>query len=223
MYIGNNDADGGAYAGTIYNALTSGGYPKDRIVADKYNAGEHFVAYWGNIYPEFLEAMFTHKVTGLTSGALIDEARLAMEETEVSTKSAGPGGDYVYFDNSKTKWKKVYAYWWESNFATTTNKKTGEVYGKEWPGLPMEQVGDTDIYRIVIPVGADKMIFNTGISNEEIKNGTQSYQTADLHFDENVNAGQIYQIDLSQEATHGRGVEKTKFTYPAGAWSDYQP
>lgn len=223
MYMGSNDSDEGAYSGAVYNTLVKNGYPKDKIIADKYDQGHHFLAYWRNIYPEFLEAMFTHKVTGLTLGLPIDESRLSMEETESSTGSAGPGGDYIYYDNSETKWETVYAYWWESNFATTTNKITGEVYGAAWPGMPMEKLGDTDIYRIVIPVGANRIIFNTGISDEEIKNGTKSYQTADLSFDENSNAGQVYKLDLSQEATHGRGIEKTKFTYPAGEWSDYAP
>lgn len=91
-----------------------------------------------------------------------------------SEASASFGGDYVYYDNSETKWEKVYAYWWEKSFAETKNKITGETYGEAWPGLPMEKVGDTDIYRIVIPVGADNIVFNTGVPDEEIKNGVQS-------------------------------------------------
>ena len=87
----------------------------------------------------------------------------------------------------------------------------------------MEKVGDTDIYRIVIPVGADNIVFNTGVPDEEIINGVQSFQTSDLSFDENINAGQIYKVDMSQEAKHGRGVEKTKYTYPSGEWSNYNP
>ncbi len=167
--------------------------------------------------------MFTHNVTGLTLGGLIDESRLTTENNRNSSEQTNSGGDYIYYDNSETKWDKVYAYWWESNFATTTNKITGEVYGEAFPGLPMERVGDTDIYRIVIPVKANNIIFNCGITDKEIKNGKQSYQTSDLVFDENANAGQVYKIDLSQEAKHGRGVEKTKYIYPAGTWSNYTP
>ncbi len=89
--------------------------------------------------------------------------------------------------------------------------------------IQMEKIGDTDIYRIVIPVGANRIIFNTGISNEEIANGAEAYQTSDLVFDENINAGQVYKIDMTKAAKHGRGVEKTKYTYPAGEWSDYTP
>ena len=223
MYIGSNKDDEGNTSGMKYNLLVENGYPKDRIIADKLDDGKHFLAYWRNIYPEFLEAMFTKNVTGLTTAGLIDEARLKDDTSSESSQQTSSGGDYVYFDNSETKWKNVYAYWWQKNFETTTNKLTGETYGEACPGLPMEKVGDTDIYRIVIPVGTDCIVFNTGISNAEIKNGTQSYQTADLSFNDNANAGQVYKIDLSQEAKHGRGVEKTKFTYPMGEWSNYTP
>lgn len=62
----------------------------------------------------------------------------------------------------------------------------------------------------MIPVGADNTVFNLGIINEDIKSGTQSYQTSDIVFDESINAGQTYMIDLSWEEKYGRGVEKTK-------------
>ena len=168
LYMGGNETDEGAVSGSLYNELVKIGYPKDRIVADKYDAGEHSLAYWRSIYPEFLETMYTRNVSGLTLGALIDEKRLITEEDENSTRKEGPGGDYVCFDDSETKWDNVNAYWWEKSFSTTTNKITGEVYGESWPGLPMERVGDTDIYRIVIPVGANSIIFNSGKTDQEV-------------------------------------------------------
>ena len=198
-------------------------YPRDRIAADKYDDGGHLLAYWRNIYPEFLEAMFNHKVTGLKNGELIDEARLSAGEETESSVHEGPGGDYIYYDNSGTKWEKVYAYWWEKCFSTTTNKLTGEAYGEAFPGLPMERVGDTDIYRIVIPVKATSIIFNSGASDEEIRKDIKAYQTADLEFSDTAIAGQVYKIDLSQAPENGRGVEKTKYVYPAGSWSDHTP
>lgn len=87
----------------------------------------------------------------------------------------------------------------------------------------MEKVGDAEIYRIVIPVKANHIIFNSGVTDEEVKNGKQSYQSSDVTFNETTNAGQVYSIDLSQDATNGRGAEKEKYTYPAGSWSNDTP
>ena len=140
--------------------------------------------------------------------------------------------DYVYFDNTETKWEKVCVYWWNDDYALITNKLTGEPYpantedgkqdlGSSWPGVEMEQIGDSSIYRAVMPVGATSIIFNTGVSEEDVRAGTEAYQTDDLKFDEAANAGQVYKIDLSQEPKKGRGVEKTKYRYPGGGWSDY--
>ena len=185
--------------------------------------GLHELPYWRNIFPEFLEAMFTHNVTALTLGGLIEESRLEMDNDGSGDEQVGSGGDYIYFDNSQTKWERGYAYWWADGFAATTNKITGEAYGESFPGLPMEKVGDTEIYRIVIPVKANHIIFNSGVTDEEVKNGKQSYQSSDAAFNETTNAGQVYRIDLSQDATHGRGAEKEKYTYPAGSWSNDAP
>ena len=206
-----------------YNVLAANGYPTDRIVADKYDDGLHELPYWRNIFPEFLEAMFTHNVTALTLGGLIEESRLVMDNDAICDEQVSPGGYYIYFDNSETNWENVYAYWWADGFAATTNKITGEAYGESFPGLPMEKVGDTEIYRIVIPVKANHIIFNSGVTDEEVKNGKQSYQSSDVAFNETTNAGQVYRIDLSQDATHGRGAEKEKYTYPAGSWSNDAP
>lgn len=140
--------------------------------------------------------------------------------------------DYVYFDNTETKWEKVCVYWWNDDYALITNKLTGEPYpantedgkqdlGSSWPGVEMEQIGDSSIYRAVMPVGATSIIFNTGVSDEDVRAGTEAYQTDDLKFDEAANAGQVYKIDLSQEPKKGRGVEKTKYRYPGDGWSDY--
>lgn len=60
MYMGSNTEDEGAYSGMVYNVLAANGYPLDRIVADKYDDGLHYLRYWRNIYPEFPEAMSDH-------------------------------------------------------------------------------------------------------------------------------------------------------------------
>ncbi len=92
MYMGSNDSDEGAISGSLYNELVNNGYPKDKIVADKYDEGQHLLACWRNIYPEFLEAMFTHKLTALTMGALIDESRLITENNEETCIIIKPSG-----------------------------------------------------------------------------------------------------------------------------------
>ena len=63
-------------------------------------------------------------------------------------------------------------------------------------------------------------IIRSGVSDEEIQAGTIGYQTADMAFSD-ANAGQVYTIDTSVEAKAGRGVEKTKYKYNEGTWSDY--
>ena len=85
----------------------------------------------------------------------------------------------------------------------------------------MEKIGDTDIYRVVVPLGDFGLVFSSGVTDEEIENGTIGYQTKDLTFNSNYNAGQIYTIDTSVEPKPGRGIEKTKYKYSAGEWSNY--
>ena len=229
FYAGGYATDTAASDVMVYNYLAENGYPKDKIVFNKDEDGEHFVPYWRNTYPEFLSAMFTGKVSALESGAAIAYANteeIDMTSTEpVSVDPDDPRtGDimnYFYFDNSETKWDKVYAWWWGDK---PVNKITGEEwYGVKgpWPGVEMEKIGDTDIYRVVVPLGDFGLVFSSGVTDEEIENGTIGYQTKDLTFNSNYNAGQIYKIDTSEEPKPGRGIEKTKYKYNAGEWSNY--
>ena len=50
----------------------------------------------------------------------------------------------------------------------------------------------------------------------------EAFQTVDLDFSDEANAGQIYVIDVNGELKPGRGVEKTKFRYQSGEWKDYE-
>lgn len=162
--------------------------------------------------------------------------------------------DYVYFDNSETKWDVVYAYWWESSYARTYDledndygwivelDENGEPKVTEdgvvchvpltFPGTKMTQVPGTDIWQVRIPFGAQKIIFNSGKNDEQIKVlKEKGYQTADLSFDPVANAGQVYVVDAvpttedpddkKANPKPGRGVEKTKYTYERGEWKDY--
>ena len=87
----------------------------------------------------------------------------------------------------------------------------------------MDENGNpTDIWQIRVPFNAQNIIFSSGVSDDEIHAGKIGYQTADLKFDPAVNAGQIYTIDTSVEPKAGRGVDKTKYKYSEGSWSDYE-
>ena len=144
--------------------------------------------------------------------------------------------DYIFFDNSETKWDTVYAYWWSDGFertydlenndwgwGPTVDEETGETVNQptKFPGTAMTQVEGTDIWQLRIPFNAKHIIFSSGVSDDEIHAGVTGYQTADLDFDSEANAGQIYTIDTSVEAVAGKGIEKTKYKYNAGSWSDY--
>ncbi|HCA54711.1 MAG TPA: hypothetical protein DEO95_04395, partial [Ruminococcaceae bacterium] len=143
--------------------------------------------------------------------------------------------DYIYFDNSKTKWDTVYAYWWEDGYARTYDLENND-YGcvtvtnedgttgwnpAPFPGTAMTRIADTDIWQARIPFGATKIIFNSGKNDVQIAAGETGYQTGDLAFDAAANAGQVYVIDTSVEAKAGRGAYKTKYTYKEGAWAAY--
>ncbi len=227
FYAGGYAVDNGGVNETRYNYLLENGYPKDKLVFNKFESGRHMVQYWRNIYSEFLQAAFQKKVDALTCGTAVKyednynpfenipvEASIDPDDPRLNDKN-----NYIFFDNSKTKWDQVYAYWWD---AIPTNKISGGLYGGEWPGVKMEQIEGTDIYRMVMPMGPSKIIFSSGVTDTEVINGVTAYQTENMPYDDQLNAGQIFTIDTTQEATPEK-VEKykTKFKYPAGSWSDY--
>ena len=233
FYSGSFGQDTGYCTEPVYNAMIDSGYPKDKLVFNKNEKAEHFVPFWRNVYPEFLEAMFTHKVSGLECGVKVTyEDRTPPDMPSDPNASDIPDRSddtrpesitkYIFYDNSETKWDKVYAYWWggvTDDYAK--NMVTGEDYGGPWPGILMEQIEGTDIYKIAAPQGPTGFIFNSGVTDEEVLKGVTAYQTVDLTYNSAVNAGQIYKIDISQDPKPGRGVEKTKYKYPAGTWTDY--
>ena len=49
FYSGNYGRDGGCFVEPVYNAMIDGGYPKDKLVFNKNEKGEHFVPYWRNV------------------------------------------------------------------------------------------------------------------------------------------------------------------------------
>ena len=223
VYAGGYATDNGDATEEMYNKLLESGYPKDKLVFNKYEPGEHFIQYWRNIYPEFLEAAFTHNVTALAFGVPVHyedktdpfDAYLKDMGLEDIKNESG----YVYYDNSETKWDKVYAYWWGGMSVNSMTKET--YYFAEWPGLKMEQIEGTDIYRIVAPLGVTGIIFDSGVTDKEVAEGKDAYQTTDLPYTTAM-IGKVYKIDTSVEPKADPGAMKTKRRYSAGKWSEYE-
>lgn len=143
--------------------------------------------------------------------------------------------DYLFFDNSETKWDTVYAYWWHNDYARTfdlenkdygcthiTNEDGSDGYLPiAFPGTPMTNIPGTEIWQVRIPYNAQKIIFNSGRSDEEIENGMEGWQTEDLALDTAVHAGMIWTVNMSGGVEQGIGKEKTKYKYQMGSWSEY--
>ncbi len=235
FYSGSFGQDTGIWAEPVYNELIEAGYPKDKLVFSKVEDGAHNEEYWSNIYPEFLDAMFFGKVSALECGVPVKYTdRTPPEDIEITAQedegSKEPDTrpdyikNYVFFDNSEMKWDKVCAYWFASTKDSPINKVTGEdEYGNEmWPGLEMEKIEGTEIYRIAAPVYVSAIIFSNGIPDTEVRKGVTAYQTADLIYSDSACSGKVYKIDTSVAPRQGTGVEKTKFVYNSGKWSDYE-
>lgn len=222
FYAGRYVGDNGDVSETMYNKLIESGYPKDKLVFSKNESGEHMIEYWRSIYPEFLEAVFTRDVSALAFGVPVsyedksDPLEEYLEDMELDLNDIEPG--YVYYDNSETKWDKVYAYWWGGMAFNSFTKEP--YYFAEWPGFEMEQINGTDVYRVIAPWGNSGIIFDSGVTDKEVAQGKQAYQTTDIQYSNDL-IGKIYKIDLSVEPQADPGNMKTKLRYPAGNWSDY--
>ena len=222
LYAGGYMVDNGDVTATMYNRLLESGYPKDKLIFSKYEPGEHFMQYWRNIYPEFLEAAFTQHVSALEYGVPIeykdktDPYEEYFKDLDMDMENAEPG--YVYYDNSETKWDKVYTYWWGGMAINSMTKEP--YYFAEWPGFQMEQVEGTDIYRITAPFGVQGIIFDSGVTDKQVAEGADAYQTTDLPYSHGL-IGKVYKIDASVEPKADPGGMKTKRRYSEGSWSDY--
>ncbi len=222
IYAGGYAVDNGDVTETMYNKLVESGYPKDKLVFSKYEPGEHFIQYWRNIYPEFLEAAFSKDVAALEFGVPVHYIDTTnpyeeyLEELELDKANDKPG--YVYYDNSETKWDKVYAYWWGGMAVNSITKES--MYFSDWPGFEMERIGETDIYRIAAPLGVQGIIFDSGVTDKQVVEGKDAYQTTDLIYSTGL-IGKIYKIDMSVEPKADPGQMKTKRRYSEGNWSEY--
>ena len=101
------------------------------------------------------------------------------------------------------------------------NSMTNEpYYFSEWPGFQMEQVEGTDIYRVTAPFGVQGIIFDSGVTDKQVAEGADAYQTTDLPYSHGL-IGKVYKIDTSVEPKADPGAMKTKRRYSQGSWSDY--
>ena len=222
FYAGSYHTDNGDVTETMYNYLIENGYKKDRLVFSKYEQGEHLIDYWRSIYPEFLEAVFTQNVTPLECGVPVkyedttDPLEKYLEEYDLDINDIMPG--YVYYDNSETKWDKVYSYWWGGLPFNSLTKEA--YYYSDWPGFEMEQIENTDIYRIAAPWGITGIIFDSGVTDRDVAEGKEAFQTTDIEYNDDL-VGKVYKIDMSVDPTPDPGNMKTKYRYSAGKWSDY--
>lgn len=226
FYSGGFSSDTGKYTEMIYNKMIEV-YPKESLIFDKNEKGEHNETFWRNIYPEFLEAMFTRKLSAIENGTAVKYEDRFDPDAKTLEFSFAPDDDrpdeirnYIFFDNSETKWEKVYAYWWGGK---PFNIVTRDVYFNEWPGFEMEKIEGTDIWRIEAPLGVTGIIFNTGVTDQEVRDGKEAYQTSDLKYSTD-NTGMMYKIDVSKKPEPGTGKDDaTKFKYSEGEWTEYKP
>ncbi len=229
IYAGRFGFDNGDVTEEMYNRLIEMGYPKENLLYEKYEEGMHYMVYWRNIFSEFLQAMYLQKVEALECGVPVEykdrtpnpfagipqDVPIAPNDPALKDKN-----NFVYYDNSETKWEHVYAYWWSSG-TPVLNKISGALYIVDWPGVEMEKIEGTEIYKVIAPEGATNIIFDSGVTDAEVAQGKEAFQTTDLPFILEENAGQIYKIDLSVSPKQGRKSEATKYRYPGGSWSDY--
>lgn len=81
-----------------------------------------------------------------------------VNSTYVGPNTQQPETRYVYFSNSDTNWGSVYAY-----FFNNSNNTVGDY---SWPGEKIDKPYEGNNYKIEIPAGATKVVFNNGGSNK---------------------------------------------------------
>lgn len=234
MYDGCYYSDNGALSELMNNLLIDSGFPKDKIVFCKNEVGEHDVMCWSAIYPQFLEAVFTQKLAAVTSGEKVEYIDKSKQHPALNPNAGNPSDEiendqrpdyvknYIFFDNSETKWDKVYAYTWGG---APVNKVTGETLDikyADWPGIELEKIEGTDIYKCPALLGVGNLIFSSGVLDSDVAKGVVAYQTVNLVYSNVDCSGKVYTIDMSVEPEQGDGkLEATKFRYPEGQWVDY--
>ncbi|MGM9713208.1 MAG: starch-binding protein [Prevotella sp.] len=78
----------------------------------------------------------------------------------------------VYFDNSNSNWKNVYAYIWRTN-----SDPVDELMS--WPGIRIDEVTEEGLFKLAIDKRYDMIVFNNGLDGDE------AHQTYDLVIEDN--------------------------------------
>ena len=145
--------------------------------------------------------------------------------------------DYIFYDNTYTKWDKVYAYWYGTTEGTIGYNDNFDVLGRnvfvqdKFPGMAMEKVEGTEYWRVLRPFGADHIIFNNGYSDDEVKADFRAnkatkaftitqYQTTEILYDDKTDGGKVYAVAEGTTTEHpdgGGGANALKNKYVVAA------
>ena len=172
-WINESDYQGSDDAYTFKDGRLTVTFNKDSYV---YVRDENNVQYWTNGYAGNLatSAMLYESSTidyddklrvpgGVeVTFTLVDNGGGAMI-LSYTTSTTQAGERTLYFDNTATGWTDVYIYYW--------SEANGQMH--IWPGSAMDRIGDTAIYKYVVPADAEQVIFNNG-------QGGTGNQTSDM-------------------------------------------
>ncbi len=134
-------------------------------------------------------------LTALMAFSAITVGAVSASAAEEDTAPALAAGSKIFFDNTNTKWEEVYFYAWN--------------YGYFADSVPMEKVGDSNVYEIVVPQdvpdGAEYFLFKSKADwsgkqtpNQTVETGKNTY-TPVVDEDGNVTSVTLSSTDYTVE------------------------
>lgn len=123
----------------------------------------------------FIKKVISLLLTALMAFSVVTVGAVSASAVEEDTAPAITAGSHIFFDNTNTQWTDVYFYAWN--------------YGYFGDSVPMEKVGDTNIYKIVVPQdvpnGAEYFLFKSAedwsgqqTANQTVETGKNTYTPA---------------------------------------------
>lgn len=111
-------------------------------------------------------------LTTLMAFSVATVGAVSASAVEEDPEIAITAGSHIFFDNTNTQWTDVYFYAWN--------------YGYFGDSVPMEQIGNTDVYEIVVPQdvpnGAEYFLFKSApdwsgqqTANQTVETGKNTY------------------------------------------------
>lgn len=111
-------------------------------------------------------------LTALMAFSVATVGAVSASAVEEDPEIAITAGSHIFFDNTNTQWTDVYFYAWN--------------YGYFGDSVPMEQVGNTNVYEIVVPQdvpnGAEYFLFKSApdwsgqqTANQTVETGKNTY------------------------------------------------